>query len=146
MKGGKLKQFFESGPGQARKLELWVRWEGTGTGWAQKPCQERWRGKVSSQGMLGCVVHVHHQSWGGFGVMVTWAQALQSCSMAELSSSTIHLGMVFHHTTTTFPVFFTKPFLIHWTEWMLLLCFILIIHCNGPTSYLLLTIQTLFQR
>lgn len=27
---------FESGPGQARKLELWVRWEETGAGWTQK--------------------------------------------------------------------------------------------------------------
>lgn len=36
--------------------------------------------------------------------------------------------------------------LIDGAEWMLFICFILIIQCNGPTSYLLLTIQNLFQR
>jgi len=40
----------------------------------------------------------------------------------------------------------SSPCLIHCTKWMLFICFILIIQRNGPTSYLLLTIQTLFQR
>lgn len=145
MKGGKLKQFLSQGLAKQGNWSCESDGRRLGLAGLRNCVRDHRRGRVSSLGMSGCVVHVHHRSWEGFGVMVTWAQALQSCFMADLPSSTIHLG-----SSTIPPQYFlfssSSPHLIHWTEWMLFICFILIIHCNGPTPYLLLTIQTLFQR
>lgn len=109
MKGGKLKQFLTQG--LAKQGNWSCESDGRRLGLARliNCIRNHRRGRVSSQGMLGCVVHIHHRSWEGSGVVVTWAQALQSCCMAELPSSTIHLGMVFYHTATISPVFFIKP-------------------------------------
>lgn len=108
MKGGKLKQFLSQGLAKQGNWSCESDGRRLGLAGLRNYVRNHWRGKVSPESMLGSVVHVYHQSWEGFKVMVTWAQALQSCYMTELPSSTIHLGMVFYHTITIFPVFFIK--------------------------------------
>lgn len=82
MKGGKLKQFLSQGLAKQGNWSCESDGRRLGLAGLTNCARNHRRGKMRSQGMLGCVVHVHHQSWEGFGVMVTWAQALQSCYVA----------------------------------------------------------------
>lgn len=95
--GREAEWFFESGPGWARKLELWVRWEETVAGWTQKLGYEPLErgGKITGEVCLYGTYPLSElgRVWGVHDM----TQALRGSYSAELSSPTVHLSMVFHH-------------------------------------------------